>query len=97
MYAVIFRAELGEVDQAYFEMAEALRAMAMHRYGCEEFTSVTENGREITISYWKNLEDIERWKNAAAHSVAQQRARSKWYRRYQVQVVEIVRGYGGGG
>jgi len=95
MYAVIFRAEIGDLDETYSEMAGQLRALAMNKYGCTEFITVTEGAQEIAISYWENQEKIIQWKNDAEHLVAQARGRSKWYKAYQVQVVEIMREYGG--
>ena len=94
MYAVIFRAEADQLDDDYFEMALAMRELAINDYGCSEFTSVAEHGYEIAISYWQDLEQIKRWKQAAEHLQAQQSGKTRWYRNYHVQVVEILREYG---
>jgi heme-degrading monooxygenase HmoA len=93
MYAVIFRAEINEVNDTYFEMVTQLRELALTKYGCEEFTSITEGNREIAISYWKNLDQIRLWKQDSEHLVSQEMGRSKWYNSYQVQIVEIIREY----
>jgi heme-degrading monooxygenase HmoA len=93
MYAVIFRAEINETDSAYSEMAAQMRDLAKNKYGCIEFTSVTEGTNEIAISYWHSLEQIALWKNDVNHVAAQELGRSKWYKKYQVQVVEIIREY----
>ena len=57
MYAVIFRAEINKLDSRYSEMATQMRELAINKYGCTEFTSVTEGAQEITISYWQNQEN----------------------------------------
>ena len=93
MYAVIFRAEIDKTDSAYSEMAAQMRNLAKNKYGCIEFTSVTEGTNEIAISYWQSLEQITLWKNDVNHMAAQELGRSKWYKKYQVQVVEIIREY----
>jgi len=93
MYAVIFRAEINEIDSAYSEMAAQMRDLAKNKYGCIEFTAITEGANEIAISYWQSLEQIELWKNDVNHRVAQEQGRSKWYKDYQVQVVKIIREY----
>lgn len=49
---------------------------------------------EITVSYWKNEESILHWKQNAAHKVAQETGKSKWYKAYQVRVVKVEREYG---
>ncbi len=91
MYAVIFRAELNELDENYSETAVRMRDRAMSKYGCTEFISVMEGGQEIAISYWKTLEQIKRWRQDSEHIEAQELGRSRWYKSYRVQVVEIIR------
>lgn len=93
MYAVIFRAEINKLNNDYFEMASSLRELAKNKYGCVEFTSVTEGDREIAISYWENLESIKKWKQDPEHIVAQNLGRSQFYKSVQVQIVEIQREY----
>ena len=93
MYAVIFRAEINEVDAAYSKMAAKLRSLAIDKYGCSEFTAVTEDTHEIAISYWENQDLINKWKQDVQHLAAQELGRSKWYKSYHVQVVEIIREY----
>ena len=94
MYAVIFRAEIASLDEAYTATAEKLRELALTRYGCREFCSYMEGSREIAISYWDSEADIVAWKNDLEHLAAQNRGRARWYRSYSVQVVEVVREYG---
>ena len=93
MYAVIFRAEINELDDTYSEMAAHMRDLAANKYGCVEFTSVTEGNQEIAISYWDDQEQIKAWKQDPEHLVAQELGRSKWYKSYQIQVVKIIRDY----
>ena len=93
MYAVIFTAEINEIDDRYFEMARLLREVAITQYGCLEFVAATEGGQEIAISYWQNLEHIKQWKQNKEHLVAQELGRTKWYKAFRVQVVEIVQEY----
>ena len=93
MYAVIFRAEISKIDASYSEMASTVRDLALNKYGCVEFTAVTEGNQEIAISYWATKEQISAWKNDPLHKHAQELGRSKWYKSYSVQVVEIIREY----
>ena len=94
MYAVIFRAEINKPDQNYSDMALALRELALQQFGCTEFVATSENGYEIAISYWPNLDSIQSWKNHPLHKEAQELGKSKWYKSYQVQVVELLCEYG---
>lgn len=93
MYAVIFRAEINKLDSHYSEMAAQMRQLAINRYGCKEFTSVTEGNHEIAISYWEDQEQIKQWKQDSEHLVAQELGKSKWYKSYTVQVAEVIREY----
>ncbi|BAO44528.1 antibiotic biosynthesis monooxygenase family protein [Thiolapillus brandeum] len=93
MYAVIFRAVIAELDDRYTETAQRMRELAMTRYGCREFTSVTGNGTEISISWWDNEEQIRQWKQDPAHRQAQELGRRKWYRDYSVQIVKVIKAY----
>jgi heme-degrading monooxygenase HmoA len=93
MYAVIFRAEILELDAEYAAMARRMRDLAIDEYGCVEFVACTEGINEVAVSYWESEEQIREWKQNAEHLVAQDKGRSKWYKSYTVQVVEIVRSY----
>ena len=42
MYAVIFKAKLAQIDDAYFKTAKRMRELALGKYGCLEFVSVME-------------------------------------------------------
>lgn len=92
-YAVIFRAEIRALDAQYGAMAARLRELAIEEYGCVEFFAVTEGTQEVAISYWDSEAQIREWKKNAEHLVAQDNGRSKWYRSYTVEVVEVVRAY----
>jgi heme-degrading monooxygenase HmoA len=93
MFAVIFRAQVNKLDDAYTKMVVQMREKAMSQYGCTELVSTTEGELEITISYWDSLEQIQAWKQDSDHQLAQQLGRSSWYKSYQVQVVDILRDY----
>ncbi len=96
MYAVIFRAEIKQLDQEYSDTAAKLRDRAIVEYGCLDFVASTEGHQEIAISYWETLEQISRWKQDTAHLEAQRLGQSKWYKSYQVQIVEVLRQYKSG-
>ncbi len=93
MYAVIFKAKINEIDDTYSEMAAQMRDLAKDKYGCIEFTTVTEGNNEIAISYWQSLEQISQWKHDVNHEMAQALGRTKWYEEYRVQIVEVIREY----
>ena len=96
MYAVIFTAEIAEIDEQYFSMAKKMRDKAISEYNCIEFTSVCEGGQEIAISYWPDRGSIRLWKEDAEHLVAQNLGIRKWYQSYAVKVVKVEHQYQNG-
>lgn len=93
MYAVIFKAQINKLDSNYSKTAQKMRQLAIEKYGCTDFTAVTEGSREIAISYWNNQDQILKWKQDAEHLVAQELGRTVWYKSYKVEVVKIIREY----
>lgn len=93
MFAVIFRAKINVLDDAYPETANRMRELAKAKYGCIDFVSVSEGNLEIAISYWETLAQIKNWKQDPEHLLAQQLGKDKWYESYQVQIVEVLREY----
>ena len=94
MFAVIFRAEINELDEEYSLMAQRMRDLAISKYGCKEFIACTEGNNEIAISYWDSESQIREWKQNREHLAVQELGRSKWYKSYSVQIVEVQREYG---
>ena len=82
------------LDPKYSVTAERMRELAINQYGCSEFTAATEVDYEIAISYWKNLEQIKKWKQGAEHLAAQELGRTIWYNSYKVEITKIVHQYG---
>lgn len=93
MFAVIFNAEIAQLDEAYYVAAKKMRELALAEYGCLEFVAITEGDREIAISYWPSLAHIQRWKQDPQHQQAQQQGKARWYKSYKVEVVDVLRTY----
>ena len=93
MYAVVFRAEVAQLDDQYTQLAAQLRDLALEKYGCLEFTSCREGEYEIAISYWESEAQIAAWKQDPSHRHAQQLGRERWYSSYTVEVVQVQRRY----
>lgn len=94
MYAVIFKARIRNLDPSYVSTADRLRELALRSYGCLEFTSTTQDSREIAISYWSSRAHIQAWKDATEHKQAQALGKSRWYESYHVEIVEVLDQYG---
>ena len=93
MYVVIFRARIDQLDEEYSVTAQRLRDRALADFGCVAFVSASEGEQEIALSYWRSLDDIQRWKADLEHQSAQQQGRNRWYQGYSVEIAEVLRGY----
>jgi len=93
VFAVIFTANINQLDAEYFETASYLRDLAINQYNCIKFIACAEGEVEIAISYWHSLEDIQKWQQNAEHLQAQAKGKVQWYSSYSVQVSEVIREY----
>ena len=48
----------------------------------------------ITISYWRDIESIKKWKKHSDHLIAQKKGKSDWYKKYKVRISKVERDYG---
>ncbi len=93
MFVVIFRAQAKALDAEYSAMAAQMRELALTRFGCLDFTAVTEGDQEVALSYWPDEASIRAWKQHTDHLMAQQLGRERWYASYVVEVAEVKRQY----
>jgi heme-degrading monooxygenase HmoA len=70
-----------------------MRDLAINRYGCLDFISLSNSEEELAISYWPDEAAIQAWKKDPEHSEAQSQGRAYWYSAYTVEVVEVKRRY----
>ncbi len=89
-YAVIFSSMRTNVDEGYEAMADAMVELAAKQPGFLGVESA-RSGLGITVSYWKDLESIAAWKRVAAHVVAQESGREKWYASFSTRVALVER------
>lgn len=94
-FAVIFSAELtGEQSDAYRIMGQQLLALAKQQPGFLGYDDFGAGDRHsFNISYWERLEDIQAWKEHAAHLPAQARGKETWYQWYEVKIARVERAY----
>ncbi len=60
----------------------------------ERFKSLSEEGKILSLSYWKDEASIQNWRNLETHRSAQSKGRSNIFSDYRLRVCEIVRDYG---
>ncbi len=92
-YAVIFSSMRTEIDDNYYEVADKMVELAKVQDGFLgiEFARI-ELG--ITVSYWRDLESIKKWKENADHSIAREKGRKEWYSAFKTRIAKVERDYG---
>lgn len=91
-YAVIFSSINTEDIEDYAEMANRMVELASEQEGYLGIESA-RNQLGITVSYWKDLESIRKWKRNAEHTIAQEKGREKWYQSYVTRIAKVERDY----
>ena len=91
-YAVIFTSIRTEVDHGYSEMADRMVELASQQDG---FLGVESARNEIgiTVSYWRDLESIRKWKENTEHSVAREKGRTEWYQSFKTRIAKVESDY----
>lgn len=92
-YAVIFTSVRTEGDNGYAAASERMVELARQQDG---FLCV-ESAREelgITVSYWRDLESIKRWKENAEHAAVREKGRHDWYRSFKTRIAKVEHDYG---
>jgi heme-degrading monooxygenase HmoA len=98
MIAVIFEVwPRPERRAEYLDLAAALRADLETIDGfisLERFESLSQPGKLLSLSFWRDEAAIAAWRNLAAHRAAQNRGRAEIFANYRLRVAGIVRDYG---
>jgi heme-degrading monooxygenase HmoA len=96
--AVIFEVWPAEGRAAeYFDLAAALKADLEKIDGfvsVERFESLSTQGKYLSLSFWRDEEAVHRWRNLAAHRMAQAKGRGGVFADYRLRVASVMRDYG---
>ena len=98
MIAVIFEVwpAQGRKDD-YLAIAAALRAELEAIDGfisVERFQSITEPGKLLSLSFWRDEEAVKAWRNQQHHRASQAKGRSGIFADYRLRVAAVARDYG---
>lgn len=98
MLAVIFEVTptaAGEAD--YLAAAAALKPLLADIdgfLGIERFASLSEPGKILSLSFWRDEAAIAQWRQLEVHRAAQQQGRQQLFVDYRLRVAAVVRDYG---
>ncbi|WP_445679106.1 antibiotic biosynthesis monooxygenase family protein [Radicibacter daui] len=98
MIAVIFEAVPAEGEgQHYLDLAAALRGELETMDGfisIERFQSLTNPGKLLSLSFWRDEAAVSAWRNRPGHRATQARGRGGVFADYRLRVASVLRDYG---
>lgn len=98
MIAVIFevRPRAGQTTE-YLNIAAELKPLLAEIDGflsIERFESLTEPGKILSLSFWRDEQAVSDWRTLETHRAAQNKGRAYIFENYRLRVAEVVRDYG---
>lgn len=98
MIAVIFEVWPHEEHRgAYLDIAAELRPLLEEVDGfisVERFESLTEPGKMLSLSIFRDEQAVLAWRNIAEHRSAQAKGRAGVFKNYRLRVASVLRDYG---
>lgn len=98
MIVVIFEATMQvERGDAYLDAAARLRPLLEGFDGfisIERYASLSDPGRLLSLSVWRDEDAVRRWRNVEAHRAIQSAGRASIFADYRLRVAEVLREYG---
>ena len=83
--------------QEYLDLAASLRPALEKMNGfisIERFASLTNEGKILSLSIWRDEESVTRWRQFEEHRVAQAKGRGGIFADYRLRVAHVIRDYG---
>jgi heme-degrading monooxygenase HmoA len=98
MIAVIFEAKTNADHKADYLNAAAILRPQLDEFGgfisIERFESLTEPGKILSLSFWRDEEAVRNWRNLDSHRAIQAQGRQHIFDDYRLRVAEVLRDYG---
>jgi heme-degrading monooxygenase HmoA len=98
MIAVIFEVwPKPEYRQQYFDLAAELRSVLETIDGfisVERFESLTEPGKILSRSIFRDEDAVAAWRNTPEHRVTQGKGRAQIFKNYRLRIAGVIRDYG---
>jgi heme-degrading monooxygenase HmoA len=98
MIAVIFEVwPKAEGRTEYLEIAATLRPLLETIDGfisIERFESLTQPGKILSLSFFRDEEAVKAWRNLVEHRAAQEKGRKELFRDYRLRIASVIRDYG---
>ena len=59
----------------------------------ERFQSLTEEGKILNLSFWRDEAAIETWRRTVEHSTGQKKGKDALFESYRIRVARVARDY----
>ncbi len=97
MIAVIFEVQpKPHLADKYFDLAAELRQDLENADGfisVERFQSLSEDGKYLSLSFWRDRKAVDAWYAHAPHAAAQNQGRTEIFADYRIRVAEVLCDY----
>lgn len=83
--------------QEYLDIAGGLRPELEKQDGfisIERFASLSNEGKVLSLSFWRDEEAVKKWRQFEGHRLAQARGRGGVFADYRLRVASVIRDYG---
>jgi heme-degrading monooxygenase HmoA len=83
--------------QTYLDMGASLQSLLASQEGLisiERFQSVTDPGKLVALSFWRDEAAVDKWRNTAVHRTVQANSRHAVFDNYRLRVAAVLRDYG---
>ena len=98
MIAVIFEVTpSADGRNRYLELAAELKPLLQEIDGflsIERFQSLTDPGKLLSLSFWRDEAAVQAWRRLEAHRQAQSEGRAGVFADYRLRVAAVLRDYG---
>ena len=98
MIAVIFEVTpSADGRDRYLELAAELKPLLQEIDGflsIERFQSLTDQGKLLSLSFWRDEAAVQAWRRLEAHRQAQSEGRAGVFADYRLRVAAVLRDYG---
>lgn len=97
MIAVIFEVHAKtEYKHEYLDIAAHLKPLLADVDGfisIERFQSLTDPGKLLSLSFWRDEQAVTAWRQQEEHRVAQNKGRARIFSNYRIRVATVIRNY----
>ncbi|MCG7586877.1 antibiotic biosynthesis monooxygenase [Photobacterium sp. OFAV2-7] len=98
MIAVIFEVQVAQGKTSeYLDIANEIIPLLSKIEGfisVERFQSLTNEGKVLSLSFWRDEEAIQAWRALESHRFAQSKGRGGVFENYRLRVAGVIRDYG---